>query len=102
MVILYRNFGTTFPAHFQGTLTKGQICWSETSVTNYNYSLSNNPEERSSEMDQFAARLLIIISDSLLLNIDLPSMNMYCVRDLMYRFQDDVLWSFGTKDFQKL
>jgi len=62
VVILYRHFRTTFRVPLQGTLKKGQIGWPETSVRNYNYSLSNNPEERSSELDQFAAHPYFIIA----------------------------------------
>lgn len=62
VAIPYRQFGTTFRAHLQGTLKKGQIGWPETSVRNYNYLLSNNPEERSSEIDHFAAHPYIMIS----------------------------------------
>jgi hypothetical protein len=45
VVIPYRSFGTTYRPHVQGATG----C-PETSVRNYHYSLSNNPEDRSSHL----------------------------------------------------
>ena len=45
VVISYRRFGTTYRYHFQCPSKVGPIGCSETSVTNYHYSLRNNPEE---------------------------------------------------------
>jgi hypothetical protein len=60
VAISYWRFGTTYRSHPQGsriqriknswTLRMGPIGCPETSVRNCNYSLRNNPEERSSQL----------------------------------------------------
>ena len=49
--ISYRSFGTNYRSRFQGgSLKTGPIGCPETSVTNYHYSLRNNPEESSPQL----------------------------------------------------
>jgi len=49
VVIPYRRFGTTYRSHLQGSRIRTDSC-PGTSVRNYHYSLSNDPEERSSKL----------------------------------------------------
>jgi len=57
---LLPTFRTTCVSHLGGSL-----CCSETSVTNYHYSLSNSPEERSSHPFRSGSLNLTILSDSI-------------------------------------
>jgi hypothetical protein len=50
VVISCQRFGTTHRSHLQRSVKMGPIGCPETSVRNYNYSLRNNPEERSSHL----------------------------------------------------
>jgi hypothetical protein len=54
VVIYYRRFGTTSRSHFFSTPMKtGPIGCPETSITNYQNMLRNNPEELSSHLQDY-------------------------------------------------
>lgn len=81
MVISYPRFGTTYWSHLKGSrsLSMGPIGRPETSIRNFQSSLHNDPEERSSDQ-----RSLI------------PCKNQCCLFTYTLRHVTDALWILST------
>jgi hypothetical protein len=82
----HRRFGTTYRSHLQGwtawPLKMGPIGFPETSVTNYQYTLRNIPEERRSHWSLLTGRHACADKNKLVNNSWWKWIVINCVREL--------------------